>query len=110
MIPAKSTSDQRTYSSMTKGAGMPRKVEVPRGRRKSAAPAPASRRAGLPVPVVFLAHAVGLQAAPQRGTADAQPPRRFGQFPVRGLERVQNRLPLALGEGTRPFGARRNER
>src|SRR6266480_5840110 len=79
MMPAKSTSDQRTYSSTTYGAGMPRQARrLLRGAK--------------------VAHAVGAQSPPQRGATDAQPAGGFGQLAACRLQGVENRLALAIGE------------
>src|SRR6059036_1398983 len=86
MMPAKSTSDQRTYSSIRNGPGvMPGEGRTLPGGAKAV-------------------QAVGLEAAPQRGAADAKPARRLGQFAARVLERLGDRLALAVGEGLRPGG------
>src|SRR5439155_350306 len=42
---------------------------------------------------------IGSQPAPQRGTADTEPSRRLGQLAVRHLERVEDGLAFALGQG-----------
>src|SRR6266487_286594 len=79
MMPAKSTSDQRTYSSTTYGAGMPRQARrLLRGAK--------------------VADAVDAQPPPQRGAADPQAPSRFGQPAARRLQRFEDRPALAVGE------------
>src|SRR5438094_4552712 len=80
MMPAKSTSDQRTYSSMTYGAGMPRQAR------------PLLRGAKV-------AHAVRAEPPPQRRATDPQPAGRFGETAARGLQGLEDRLALPVGEG-----------
>src|SRR6266702_770439 len=86
MMPAKSTSDQRTYSSMMKGPG----VMPGEGRML-----PSSAEA---------VQAVGLEPAPQRRAADAEPARRLRELAACVLQRLDDRLPLAVGQRLRPGG------
>src|SRR3989442_2405749 len=102
MMPAKSTSDQRTYSSMVYGLTAirsPRGVCSGEARRRAGEP---PGRAGRPLLAraasVLRAQPVRLQPAPQRGPADAQPPGGFGEFAARPLQRVHDRLALSLRE------------
>src|SRR3990172_315208 len=84
MMPAKSTSDQRTYSSMMKGlgGGMPREARRLPGRAKAV-------------------QAVRLEAAPQGGAADAEAARRLGELAAGVLERIEDRLAFPVGQGLR---------
>src|SRR5882762_1314823 len=85
-MPAKSTSDQRTYSSMTNGCGA-----------ESGGPIPGEARSlGRGAKAV---HPVRLEASPQRCAADAEPSRGFGEFATRVLQCVGDGLALAFGEG-----------
>src|SRR6266567_2222314 len=105
MMPAKSTSDHRTYSSMMYGlAGIASRTVEPereaRG-RQSSTPArqralDARRRARAAVPVG--PEPIGTQPAPQSGAADAKPSRGLGKLPVRHLEGVEDGLALSLGQ------------
>src|SRR5881396_255814 len=95
MMPAKSTSDQRTYSSMTNGCGA-----------VLGGPSPGEARSlGRGAEAV---HPVGLEASPQRCAADAEAPRGFRELAARILQRVGNRLALAFGE--RECTGRRKDR
>src|SRR5207245_10750039 len=97
MMPAKSTSDHRTYSSMMYGlAGIASRTVEPereaRGRQSSTPPRrrgvlDARRRARASVPVG--PKPIGTQPAPQGGAADAKPSRGLGKLPVRHLEGVE---------------------
>src|SRR6266699_3218631 len=85
MMPAKSTSDQRTYSSMTNGCG-----------ERSGGPSPGEARTlGGGAKAV---HPVGFEASPQRRATDAEPPRGFRELAARVLQRVGNRRALPFGE------------
>ena len=54
----------------------------------------------LSVPVTSVgSQAVGAEAAPQGGAADAEPARGLGKFAVCRLKCVEDRLALPLGEG-----------
>src|SRR2546427_8107707 len=82
MMPAASTSDHRTYSSMTNGvAGMisPTARRSGGGRAGGGATpaehAPSDARGGAPASTAGGVQAVGLETPPQRGAADAQAPR-----------------------------------
>src|SRR6267378_746437 len=106
MMPAKSTSDHRTYSSMMYGlAGIAsRTVEPEREARGGQTPKPARPRAldarrwpRASVPV--RPEPIGTQPAPQRGTADTESSRGLGQLTVRHLEGVEDGLALSLGQG-----------
>src|SRR2546426_6150012 len=105
MMPAKSTSDHRTYSWMMYGlAGIASRTVKPSGklgvvispRQDDGAVLGARRGPGAPVPVG--PEPIGSQPAPQRGSADAEPSRGLGQLPMRHLERVEDGLALALGQ------------
>src|SRR6266480_1696243 len=85
MIPAKSTSDQRTYSSMTTVAA--------RGRGGASPGEARSLRRGAEA-----VHPVRLEAPPQRRAADPQAPRRFRQLAACVLQGVGDRLAFAFGE------------
>src|ERR1041384_4003932 len=91
MMPAYSTSDQRTYSSTTKGAGTGMPGEA---RSLPGHPVEPGSAHALLLPI----HAVGLQPPPQRRATDAQPARRFSQLAVRRLQRVENGAPLLIRE------------
>src|SRR5881396_199056 len=85
MMPAKSTSDQRTYSSMTNGCGA-----------VLGGPSPGEARSlGRGAEAV---HPVGLEASPQRRAADAESSRSFRELATRVLQRVGDGLALAFGE------------
>src|SRR5213080_3997213 len=100
MMPAKSTSDHRTYSSMMYGvAGIAsRTMKLERGKR------PRQDGAGLDACGRSLAsppvgrQPIGSQPAPQRGTADAEPSCGLRQSAGRRLQRVEDGLALALGQ------------
>src|SRR5437867_1704527 len=91
MMPAKSTSDHRTYSSMMNGPGwagggadaMPREARRLRGGAKAFQP-------------------VGFEPAPQRRATDPQAARGLGELALGVLERVEDRQALAVGEGLGP--------
>src|SRR6266540_1957723 len=86
MMPAKSTSDQRTYSSIRNGPGvMPGEGRMLPGGAKAV-------------------QAVRLEAAPQRGAADAEPARRLGELTARVLQCLDDRLPLPVGQRLGPGG------
>src|SRR6266511_3219321 len=91
MMPAKSTSDQRTYSSMMNGPGpgggcvMPGEARALRGGAKAF-------------------QSVGLQAPPQRGAADAEAAGRFGQLPFGVLQRLEDRQALPVCQRLRAGG------
>src|SRR5713226_7569389 len=105
MMPAKSTSDQRTYSSMMNGvAGIAsRIVGAEREARRRETATPGSRRAlgahggALSRPLAG-PQPVGPQPAPQRGAADPESACRLGQLALRDLERIEDRLALLLRE------------
>src|SRR6266702_4246855 len=118
MMPAKSTSDHRTYSSMMYGlAGIASRTVEPereaRG-RQSSTPArqralDARRRARAAVPVG--PEPIGTQPAPQSGAADAKPSRGLGQR--RAVDAVRQEhdfaeLERALLQGAGP-ATERNE-
>src|SRR6266576_202024 len=104
MMPAKSTSDHRTYSSMIYGvAGIAsRPVEPEREARVGKTPTPGSAgrrsgaRGGASASVPVVAQAVGAQPAPQRRATDAEAPRGLGELALRHCEGVQDSLSLAL--------------
>src|SRR5439155_1136609 len=104
MMPAKSTSDHRTYSSMIYGvAGIAsRPVEPEREARVGKTPTPGSAgrrsgaRGGASASVPVVAQAVGAQPAPQRRATDAKAPRGLGELPLRHCEALQHGQPLAL--------------
>src|SRR5438552_5495705 len=115
MMPAKSTSDHRTYSSMMYGlAGIAsRTVESEREARGRQTPTPAQqwalsarRRARPSVPV--RPEPIGTQPAPQRSAADAEASRGLGKLTVRHVEGVEDGLALSRGQ-RRAVGALREE-
>src|SRR5205823_12263703 len=53
---------------------------------------------------------VGAQPAPQGGTADPEPTSGLGQLAVRDLERVEDGLPLALGQPAAVIALRQEHR
>src|SRR2546425_5120545 len=99
MMPAASTSDHRTYSSMTNGvAGMisPTARRSGEGRAGGGA-APAERAAsdalgGAPASTAGGLQAVGLEAPPHRGAADGQAPHGPGLATAGALAHLHDRL------------------
>src|SRR6266508_2710003 len=84
MMPAKSTSDQRTYSSMRNGPGvMPGEARTLRGGAKAV-------------------QSVRLEPPPQCRAADPEAPGRFGQLALGILQRVEDRQALPVGERLGP--------
>src|SRR5947208_1240385 len=113
MMPAASTSDHRTYSSMTNGvAGITsptarRSGEGRAGRRATPAERAASdARGGAPASTAVGLQAVGLETPPQGGAADAEAPGGFGEPAVRAVEHLDDRLALPLGQRRGLLGAR----
>src|SRR5437667_3681224 len=105
MMPAASTSDHRTYSSMTNGvAGMisptaRRSGEGRAGGRATPAERAASdARGGAPASTAVGLQAVGLETPPQRGAADAEAPRGLGEPAAGAVEHIDDRLALPLGQ------------
>src|SRR6266511_231779 len=88
MMPAKSTSDHRTYSSMMNGPG----------RGGDAMPGEARRLWSR----AKAFQSVGLEPPPQRGAADPQAPGGFGQLALGVLQRVEDREPLPVRERLGP--------
>src|ERR1043166_9428577 len=110
-MPARSTSDQRTYSSMMWGLAVRLPRSVPEGgeaRRRRDAPPGCERvlRAG---PPVAGAQPGGLQPTPQCCPADPQPPRGFRELAAGALQGVDNRLPLPVGQGAGLVGTREED-
>src|SRR5690348_12682177 len=114
MMPAKSTSDHRTYSWMMYGmAGIAsRPVEPEREARVGKTPTPGSSCGrsgacgGARASVSVVAQTVGAQPAPQRRATDAEPSRGLGELALRHFEGVEDRLPLALRQGGAMFAVR----
>src|SRR6266568_712589 len=79
MMPAKSTSDQRTYSSMTNGCGAVAGEGIPRRGAEAF-------------------HPVGLETSPERRATDTEPPRGFRELAARVLQGRGDGLTLSLGE------------
>src|SRR5690349_10601448 len=110
MIPAKSTSDQRTYSSMICGwAAMRSPRGCGSGEARRRAPEPLDARRGADAPVAG-AQPVRLEAPPQRGPADAEPPGRLGEPAARASQRVDDGLALSLRQCARLLGLRQEYR
>src|SRR3989475_8620111 len=113
MMPAASTSDHRTYSSMTNGvAGI-----IPRtgrgrgegrggGRATPAERAASAARGGAPASPAVGLQAVGLETPPQSGAADAEAPGGLGEPAARAVEHLDDRLALPLGQGRGALDAR----
>src|SRR2546425_11127022 len=113
MMPAASTSDHRTYSSMTNGvAGMisptaRRSGEGRAGGRATPAERAASdARGGAPASTAVGLQAVGLETPPQGGAADAEAPRGLGEPAAGAVEHLDDRLALTLGQRRGALGAR----
>src|SRR5712691_3435509 len=113
MMPAASTSDQRTYSSMTNGvAGIisptARRSGEGRagGRATPAAGAASDARGGAPASTAVGLQAVGLEAPPQCGAADAEAPGGLGEPAARAVEHLHDRLALTLSQRRGALGAR----
>src|SRR2546428_14132001 len=99
MMPAASTSDHRTYSSMRNGvAGITsptarRSGEGRAGRRATPAERAASdARGGAPASTAVGLQAVGLETPPQGGGADAGGPGGFGGSAVLAVGHLAERL------------------
>src|SRR2546427_89029 len=113
MMPAASTSDHRTYSSMTNGvAGIisptaRRSGEGRAGGRATPAERAASdARGGAPASPAVGLQAVGLETPPQSGAADAEAPGGLGEPAARAVEHLDDRLALPLGQGRGTLDAR----
>src|SRR2546428_13979695 len=86
MMPAASTSDHRTYSSMTNGVASISSPTARRsgesragGRATPAESAASDARGGAPASTAVWLQAVGFETPPQRGTADVEARRGLGQ-------------------------------
>src|SRR3989442_4319142 len=113
MMPAASTSDHRTYSSMTNGvAGIisptaRRSGEGRAGGRTTPAERAASdARGGAPASPAVGLQAVGLEAPPQGGAANGEAPGGLGEPAARAVEHLDDRLALPLGQGRGALDAR----
>src|SRR6266498_836274 len=114
MMPAKSTSDQRTYSWMTYGvAGIASRARPEREARRPETTSPGCRarldaRGRSPLPLG--AQAVRAQPPPQRRATDPEPARGLCQATLRQLERLHDGSALALGQRRHAIPVRQEDR
>src|SRR2546428_2387888 len=113
MMPAASTSDHRTYSSMTNGVASISSPTARRsgesragGRATPAESAASDARGGAPASTAVGLQAVGFETPPQRGTADAEAPRGLGEPAARAVEPLPDRPAPTLSQRRGALGAR----